>query len=577
METLQIRRVALRCRIASSLDQDRARARRLFRDEIALALENAIARAAVAPDEQVCIRKLRTSARLWMGLTDDALRNGWADTVATEIRRAIDHGESNTVVRYSSFAAGVFDAVLSLARGESKRHWAWQQLGLAAGVQPSTSPAQARETICELLVQHAELIVPALKALITDRPFQRVLLEFHEDQLVRLADAALARFGCSFIIDDRIDAPVEQRAGGSPRAVSIARCSWIAHRLIVAGSSYRHAVAAAILAILEAESALVRNEASAHAAVDAVLHARGWRLVCADDHRTGDASVFETPAAIESKTVAITPDAHSRAESATSEMTGHRYDARTTRDSSSSSHRPPRKSRFADVRGGRTNEYSGDPEYDAGTDTAEIQATRSLDSTASQDVEGNSSEASTRQSTGEPGEAEFEVVDYRERACSDWGGVLFLINMLRDVGLADQLVDDPELERRPLAWVLHQLALMLVPAEPRDPAALAFAGLPPDAEPPDRDQPPADETEQPALLRYVRMCIDHTCQRLEREAGQELFYMLCGRRAEIVADPGWVEVRFPLSSVSVDIRRSALDVDPGYVPWLGIVVKFTYV
>ena len=40
------------------------------------------------------------------------------------------------------------------------------------------------------------------------------------------------------------------------------------------------------------------------------------------------------------------------------------------------------------------------------------------------------------------------------------------------------------LARRPLRWTLHRLALTLVPADARDPAALAFAGLPPDAEPP---------------------------------------------------------------------------------------------
>jgi hypothetical protein len=28
--------------------------------------------------------------------------------------------------------------------------------------------------------------------------------------------------------------------------------------------------------------------------------------------------------------------------------------------------------------------------------------------------------------------------------------------------------------------------------------------------------------------------------------------------------------------VSTDIRRAALDLDPGFLPWLGVVIKFTY-
>ena len=46
--------------------------------------------------------------------------------------------------------------------------------------------------------------------------------------------------------------------------------------------------------------------------------------------------------------------------------------------------------------------------------------------------------------------------------------------------------------------------------------------------------------------------------------------------AAIVADPGWLEAHFPLSTVSIDLRRAGLDLDPGYLPWLGVVVRFVY-
>jgi hypothetical protein len=52
---------------------------------------------------------------------------------------------------------------------------------------------------------------------------------------------------------------------------------------------------------------------------------------------------------------------------------------------------------------------------------------------------------------------------------------------------------------------------------------------------------------------------------------------LVARRAEIVADPGWIEARLALEEIDTRVRRAGLDLDPGYLPWLGVVVKFRYV
>ena len=66
--------------------------------------------------------------------------------------------------------------------------------------------------------------------------------------------------------------------------------------------------------------------------------------------------------------------------------------------------------------------------------------------------------------------------------------------------------------------------------------------------------------------------------RLQRDGGSDarLLDEVCRRRARIVADPGWIEVIYSLNDVSTEYRRAALDLDPGYLPWLGIVVTFTY-
>jgi len=53
--------------------------------------------------------------------------------------------------------------------------------------------------------------------------------------------------------------------------------------------------------------------------------------------------------------------------------------------------------------------------------------------------------------------------------------------------------------------------------------------------------------------------------------------------ANVVRRPGWIvwdrthiEVWMPLSRIDLRIRRAGLDLDPGWVPWLGQVIRFYY-
>ena len=166
--------------------------------------------------------------------------------------------------------------------------------------------------------------------------------------------------------------------------------------------------------------------------------------------------------------------------------------------------------------------------------------------------------------------------DLRRHAFTDYGGLLFLLPLLDRFELPARIPET--FPNRPFRWTIHALGRALTPASSEDPAVLAFAGLPPDASPPDRDEPPLSPAEHEALtavvqetLAELQRCLPHV------ESGdQELIEFVCGRRAEVVGEPGWIEARFSLDDVSTDLRRAALDLDPGYVPWLGVVVKFVY-
>lgn len=141
---------------------------------------------------------------------------------------------------------------------------------------------------------------------------------------------------------------------------------------------------------------------------------------------------------------------------------------------------------------------------------------------------------------------------HSREAHTDWGGLLLLLH----------LVEEGE--------DLHALGTALLhpltdrddePLDPADPALLAFAGLGPDDDPP---PPPAE----PPTTDHIRQRLDTLGLGVEQ---------VCRKPAVIVADPGWIEARFSLDDVDVDIRRAGLDLDPGWLPWLGVVVRFRYV
>jgi hypothetical protein len=161
-------------------------------------------------------------------------------------------------------------------------------------------------------------------------------------------------------------------------------------------------------------------------------------------------------------------------------------------------------------------------------------------------------------------------VPARTRAPSAFGGLVFAMHAVAALDLPARLA--AELPDVDLRTALHAIALELCPAQPGDPAALAFAGLGPD-----RDAPaPIPTAADPA--RSIATAADDITRLLAARLGAEPFdrHALLRRRAEIVADPGWIEVHLLLDELKTAVRRTGLDVDPGWLPFLGCVVRIVY-
>jgi hypothetical protein len=180
------------------------------------------------------------------------------------------------------------------------------------------------------------------------------------------------------------------------------------------------------------------------------------------------------------------------------------------------------------------------------------------------------------------------LADVRLIAQTSAGGLMYLLNLIARTDLPDRVMHDHRLTQRGLRWTLHQLAIGLLALAPDDPAALAFAGLLPDTSPPKLGEETPHGEEMPndverqaldewraALVADLRTALGDRLA-LADSSDQALIDWVCRRDAWIAGDPGWVEVHFALENVSSEIRLAGLDLNPGWIPWLGVVVRFIY-
>ena len=161
---------------------------------------------------------------------------------------------------------------------------------------------------------------------------------------------------------------------------------------------------------------------------------------------------------------------------------------------------------------------------------------------------------------------------------TEWGGLLFLLNLTPAVGLPHVVLADPDLGGRSLRWLLQAVAVTLLPVPGDDPALAAFAGLGPAEPSPWLADLPATSGEMHAVGRLAERWAQAAASALGRPVseGAAAVRALAARRATVVFSPAWIEVVLALGEVEVDVRVAGLDLDPGWVPWLGCVLRFRY-
>ena len=156
---------------------------------------------------------------------------------------------------------------------------------------------------------------------------------------------------------------------------------------------------------------------------------------------------------------------------------------------------------------------------------------------------------------------------------SDWGGVWFLLHAFDALDVVD-------------AWVhrgvavesgLRQVIVSLTGAPTDDPCVAWLSG---DGAG-DQNRGQGAETDAVALDAQVDPVVaDVKTWLLCRAEGRltDLALAAAWRRPVVLrALPGELEVEFRLADVDLDVRVAGLDLDPGWVWWLGSFVRFRYV
>jgi hypothetical protein len=138
------------------------------------------------------------------------------------------------------------------------------------------------------------------------------------------------------------------------------------------------------------------------------------------------------------------------------------------------------------------------------------------------------------------------------------GGLFFAVPLLVRAGLPEFLAGLPAESAR--AWPWHWFALLLRHGRiAEDDPMFAALALEPESQPPRE------------LGRWLR-----STNRLALRAANVNLRALVGRPALVSVSATHVDVFFRSNEADVQIRRTGLDLDPGWVPWLGRVITYHF-
>ncbi len=573
-ETVQIRRFASTYRLRSSQLEARARLDRLVPQLLGEPLELALERAGIGSRELVCIRRIRVPVRLRLSRSDSELLAAWALDLAQAVVGGAAEG-----LRYSSRPLALVEMGTHLSERRFHNAWAWRQLGFwRLPALDTPSPSVAAAEFAATLEREPELALAVLIALARNGSL-RPVLQHMGSGLVNVAVAVLALAGHSAGVIEEVLLNSESRvdaAGASPASRTGTRAWQVVTRSSILASAAGIAMqgpsktALYLIASLECEPSLALATPSAITQSIGAVHL--LNLPGADT---------TLPAPQRAKPVVSPGPAGPSDELQAAFLPFSKPAAELQSDApraASSSDFVPNDAP-ATIR----SSPSDSPDNIEPAPTTSTSTVSSASDSPANDAAAAIASSSTVSSADDASALSLTRPDSapRREPFTRFGGLLFLLRILDQLNIPARMLATPIAAERGLRWMLHQLALILQPLPPDDAAALAFCGLTPEARPPSEEVPPPSPEEHLLLNSFADEIRASLAEIFAEASGEShlperTLQFVCRRYARVIADPGWIEFRFALQDVSTPIRAAGLDLDPNYVPWLGMVIRFVY-
>ncbi|APV49327.1 hypothetical protein BWI17_06310 [Betaproteobacteria bacterium GR16-43] len=472
----------------------------------------------VADEELVCIRLLKLRARLGEDAGRGEALEAWRASLAAHVLAALRDEGSGNVVRYRDRADAMADLLYRASAGDLRRTWAWRQAGLVdRGEAQPARPAILAAAVAALASEPAAIWPVLMRLLLAEGDtgaWSALLGALGEPEWDRLLDASPRTHAAHRAVSESLE-PCESMAALAANRTTAALRAWVVSHPTQARR--RRAVLAALLAAAaqpEAAYGMAASERAVRAALAAI-----------DRDAPGPVGIApaETPA--------------------------------------------PRSGRAGDAREAPWTRHVEPPAPRAETPSAlepiGERESAGADATGPDRAE---SEATMPEAPALPrGEEAF---------ATEWAGLLFLLNLVEASGLVASAAALDARESLPvqgLQRALHRLAVAHFGVPREDPAVRAFCG--------GEDVPDAPDPVVEALaLSGARAMSALLRERLPAapEDDPGLVERICRRRGTLTFAPGWIALHLAADNAEADLRRAALDLDPGWIPWLGCVMRFHY-
>lgn len=158
---------------------------------------------------------------------------------------------------------------------------------------------------------------------------------------------------------------------------------------------------------------------------------------------------------------------------------------------------------------------------------------------------------------------------YGDWRSTNWAGLLFLLHLLPTTGV----LQHPYVAAATPVFMWRLAVAVQVPDD--DAAVRAFCGgwQPGDAE---RGTVGLLWAEADALARQTAQAWEQWLAECAPDLSLPRLAAACRRPGRIRFEPGWIEAHMPHDPVDAHMRRLTLDLDPGWVPWLGAAVRIRF-